>query len=49
MLVTHATAAAADGLALLQTATPAVTVNLPVRVAMVILFWWFGVRKRALT
>jgi hypothetical protein len=46
MLVTHATAAVADTLALAQGVAPvAVGINLAVRLAMVALFWRFGLRR----
>lgn len=46
MLVTHATAAGADILAMVQGVAPvAVGINLVVRLAMVALFWQFGLRR----
>ncbi|MBX3530008.1 MAG: hypothetical protein KF849_05350 [Rhizobiaceae bacterium] len=46
MLVTHATAAVADMLALGQGVAPvAVGINLAVRLAMVVLFWQLGLRR----
>ncbi len=46
MLVTHATAAVADAMALAQGLAPvAIGINLAVRVAMVALFWRLGLRR----
>lgn len=46
MLVTHATAAAADAMALAQGLAPvAIGINLAVRLLMVALFWRFGLRR----